>query len=166
MTQIFDPAKVAVICTSIDISADTRCNNNFFITTPVWRNLYKEAFTLCATSRRAVAARMTLKMGYKKINRVVYTMRHIVGHHNDHWWHAARNGACSHLIAPARNIASNPLTKPLEGHLILLGKLPGLCKQLLYSSVIFDVRNPRCGVNYHCCVAPLVLRLPPSVNVA
>ena len=33
------------------------------------------AFTLGTISRRDVAARCTLKMGYKEINRVVYTRR-------------------------------------------------------------------------------------------
>ena len=44
------------------------------------------AFTLCAISRRDVAARWTLKMGQKEINRVVYTRRYMArcrGRRND-----------------------------------------------------------------------------------
>ena len=44
---------------------------------------HKVAFTLGAISRRDVAARWTLKMGYKDINRVVYTRRDVAGRHND-----------------------------------------------------------------------------------
>ena len=45
--------------------------------------LTKVAFTLGAISRRNVAAQWRLKMGYKEINRVVYTKRDVEGRHDD-----------------------------------------------------------------------------------
>ena len=110
-----------------------------------------------------VTAQLTLKMGYKEIKRVVYTRRDVGRRHNDMAPEMAQ--VCTHFIMPARDIAPNPMSKPLEGRWYQQGNF---LQQLLYygdiapsvnSWAIFDALTPCCGVNYHCCVAP-------SVNVA
>ena len=72
-----------------------------------------EVYTMCD----AVAVRLTLEMGYKEINGVVYirgdTWQNIEGRHEDV---APEMAPAPILSCQLSNINPNSITKPLEGH--------------------------------------------------
>ena len=67
---------------------------------PVCEYCFNGAFTLTVISWCDGAARLMLEMGYKEINRIVYTKCNMVWYCGASWWPAVRIVSCTHFIGP------------------------------------------------------------------